>query len=742
MSACEATFRATMRRGLSLLLLLWTLLPLPPAAAEPSRIPAAPHRIAFGSRCAKSPMPCNRIDYFTAFFHLADIVLLPSTESRGFGATVGYGMSMSLFHRLEVGIGGTLSLWNQPSHGLLFQNGPALLNIKGVLFPLLRNSLPDTEFTFGLQLQQQLRIPKFDGPNDLGTLFPLTALRAVADKPFWRMGITGSLGFLLTPGRTDTELAASVRLHIPGMSRATVQGFGVLQGLFGSSRTAPLRGGFGLSVHFAWDNGTSISGGYIHGRGEGAAPSAIYLGGPDYHIGRETREQSYSRPPIPNRESVPSPWPWLIDKLRQEWNEAELANEAHRRGEDWLNDECFLYEEGKYDRPLRHLGKRDATGKFCEAEGQRIPFDQPLREVGGDLLPATTPQTPQAPTSPLPAPPAPSSAQPSSPAQRPTPSIEAPHSSSAQPPQDQRTFPPPTGEGQGGGLPRRGMGGEDPAKSSPIRKEVLKEETQVSSLNDEAPRSAPPKKSPQPDSKPSFGESATQFAKGFAHGVGEESHQIYNDTKQLPSQLAKTGREILEDIHANRRVRALAPLVAMEHALRNASRKDVERIAHAAVDAAKEWLDKPAYEKGESLGRATTAIASEVAIDVLTDGLGSVATLRKVGKVAEAADHVRDAEKVAERAVEAADHVRDAERVVAQAADLSGPAQKGIRSLEKRIAEHEKKLAEFRARPTTRPGMEGQPKEVIEAAQQARVRHLEKEIQTFKANIEKLKSGP
>ena len=292
-------------------------------------------------------------------------------------------------------------------------------------------------------------------------------------------------------------------------------------------------------------------------------------------------------------------------------------------------------------------------------------------------------------------------------------------------------------------MPRRGMGGEAKSKSSPlpIRKEVLKEETQVSSLNDEAPRSAPPKKSQMP-AQPTLSESAKQFAQGFAHGVGEESLQIYNDTKELPSQIAKTGHEILEDIHANRRVRALAPLVAMEHAIRNASRKDVERIAHATVDAAKEWLDKPAYEKGESLGRATTAIASEVAIDVLTEGLGSVATLRKVGKVADAADHVRDAEKVAERAVEAADHVRDAERVVAQAADLSGPAQKGIRSLEKRIAEHEKKLAEFRARPTTRPGMEGQPKEVIEAAQQARVRHLEKEIQTFKANIEKLKSGP
>jgi hypothetical protein len=253
----------TMRPGLSLLLFLWTLLPLPSAAAEPSRMPAAPFRTAFGSRCAKSPVACNRIDYFTASFHLADIVLLPSTDTRGFGATIGYGMSMSLFHRLEVGIGGTASIWNQPTQGLLFQNGPALLNIKGVLFPLLRNPLPDTEFTFALHLQQQLRIPKFDGPNDLGTLSPLTALRAVADKPFWRMGITGSLGFLLTQGRTDSELAASVRLHIPGMSRATVQTFGVLQGLFGSSRTAPLRGGFGLSVHFAWDNGTSISGGYI-----------------------------------------------------------------------------------------------------------------------------------------------------------------------------------------------------------------------------------------------------------------------------------------------------------------------------------------------------------------------------------------------------------------------------------------------------------------------------------------------
>ncbi len=577
-------------------------------------MPAAPLRTAFGSRCAKSPIPCNRIDYFTASFHLADIILLPSTDSRGFGATIGYGMSMSLFHRLEVGISGTASIWNQPGHGLLFQNGPALLNVKGVLFPLLRNPLPDTEFTFALHLQQQLRIPKFDGPNDLGTLTPLTALRAVADKPFWRMGITGSLGFLLTQGRTDTELAASLRLHIPGMSRATVQSFGVLQGLFGSRNTAPLRGAFGLSVHFAWDNGTSISGGYVHGHGNGIAPSAIYIGGPDYHIGRETSEQSYSRPPIPNREMVPSPWPWLWEKLKSEWNEAELANEAHRRGEDWLNDECFLYEEGKYDRPLRHLGKRDVTGKFCNVGGKFVPMDEPLREVSGDLVPV---QSPLLPTTP-----------------------DIPSTPKVLPPSVSKVSEEP---------PARPVGGTE---SSRAKRRKPQRTAEPAARIAEAPPAPeiPPLSTPTPpprETKPTFGESATQFANGFAHGVGAESRQIYNDTKELPAQLAKTGREIIEDIHANRRVRALAPLVAMEHAIRKASIKDAERIAHATVDAAKDWLEKPAYEKGASLGRATTAIASEVAIDVLTDGIGSVAMLRKVERVADAADHVRDAERVA-----------------------------------------------------------------------------------------------
>jgi hypothetical protein len=37
--------------------------------------------------------------------------------------------------------------------------------------------------------------------------------------------------------------------------------------------------------------------------------------------------------------------------------------------------------------------------------------------------------------------------------------------------------------------------------------------------------------------------------------------------------------------------------------------------------------------------------------------------------------------------------------------------------------------------------MENQPAEVIKAAQESRIKHLETEIKTFKANIEKLKAG-
>lgn len=611
--------------------------------AEPPSLPALPLRSAFGSRCALSPVPCNRIDYFAAHFHLADLILLPATAFRGWGGTLGYGTSLALFHRVEVGIGGAFSIWNQPGQGLLFQNGPALLNLKGIVFPLLRNPIPDQEFTFGIHLQQQLRIPHFAGRNDLGLLSPLTVLRAVADKPFWRLGLTASLGLLLTQGRTDSELSASIRLHIPGMQRATIQGFGVLQGLFGSRNFIGLRGGLGLALHFAWDNGTSLSGGYVHGSGDGVAPSAIYLAGPDYHIGRESTEHSYTRPPIPNRESVPSPWPWLIDKLRQEWSEAELANEAHRRGEDWLTEECFLYEDGKYEKPLRHLGRRDASGKFCDVGGRLVPMDEPLAERGTDLFPmspiGTPPATPTAPRD-----------QATTPVDRARPGQPSPSTL-------QGTKSAPSGR-------------ERTQREQPSMAAKERESERASTLPQYSDRSsgAPSAQTERPSAAPqcqqresSIGESVYQFAKGVTKGVSAESKQIYEDTKALPEKLFSTGKEIIEDVERGRPLRALVPLRAVAHAVRNASLDDVDRIAEATIEGAKEWWKKPPYEKGEDVGRVATSIAADAAINVLTEGLGIANKLGKAAKrTAEVAHKARDAERMAVQTAHSAERIDEA----------------------------------------------------------------------------------
>lgn len=623
--------------------------------AEPPSLPALPLRSAFGSRCALSPVPCNRIDYFAAHFHLADMILLPATESRGWGGTLGYGTSLSLFHRVEVGIGGAFSIWDQPGQGLLFQNGPALLHIKGIVFPLLRNPVPDQEFTFGVHLQQQLRIPHFDGRNDLGLLSPLTVLRAVADKPFWRLGFTASLGLLLTQGRTDSELSASIRLHIPGMQRATIQGFGVLQGLFGSRNVIGLRGGFGLALHFAWDNGTSLSGGYVHGSGDGVAPSAIYLAGPDYHIGRENTEHSYSRPPIPNRESVPSPWPWLIDKLRQEWSEAELANEAHQRGEDWLTEECFLYEEGSYDRPLRHLGRRDASGKFCDVGGRLVPMDEPLMERGAELFPSS----PNAATSDPPNPPKNSSRSSTETARIGQQSASVPV----------RTEPAPnTIAGRRRTQPSAAPDREfAPTVVSPRN---VEQTGTVPSVPMEPPPSVPQGRQVET----TFGDSAYQFAKGVTNGVAAESHKIYEDTKALPQRLFTTGRQVVEDVERGRPLRALSPLRAVAHAVRNASLDDVDRIAQATIEGAKEWWAKPPYEKGEDVGRVATSIAADAALNVLTEGLGLANKLGKAAeRTAEVVDKVRDAERVAAKTAHSAERIDEGVDGV-----LAGAKAKGV----------------------------------------------------------------
>jgi hypothetical protein len=62
---------------------------------------------------------------------------------------------------------------------------------------------------------------------------------------------------------------------------------------------------------------------------------------------------------------------------------------------------------------------------------------------------------------------------------------------------------------------------------------------------------------------------------------------------------------------------------------------------------------------------------------------------------------------------------------------LTSSEEKAIRSYEKRIEEHQKKMDDFINNPTIRPGMENLSPEAIAAQQARRVDHLQKEINTF-----------
>ena len=122
--------------------------------------------------------------------------------------------------------------------------------------------------------------------------------------------------------------------------------------------------------------------------------------------------------------------------------------------------------------------------------------------------------------------------------------------------------------------------------------------------------------------EPTFGAAAYQFAKGVPNGVAAESHKIYEDTKALPQRLFTTGKQVVEDVERGRPLRALSPLRAVAHAVRKASLDDVDRIAQATIEGAKEWWAKPPYEKGEEVGRVASFLSKDV---VLVAAQGSLA---------------------------------------------------------------------------------------------------------------------
>ncbi len=66
---------------------------------------------------------------------------------------------------------------------------------------------------------------------------------------------------------------------------------------------------------------------------------------------------------------------------------------------------------------------------------------------------------------------------------------------------------------------------------------------------------------------------------------------------------------------------------------------------------------------------------------------------------------------------------------------------KAVKSYKKQIVKHQEKIKNFKENPTVRPGMENCPQDLSLQQQNLRIKHLEKEIETFLENIVKILGG-
>ena len=187
------------------------------ASAQES-MPHRPLLPGFGSLCDGGPLVCTRIDSF-AFNARADAILLPSTDRRGLGFVTPYGFSIGLFDRLEGGIYTSTAVWGQENapgeSSTRWQQDPMRFLAKGLLWPWVKD--PHQRFTALLNFEYEARLPRFDGPNQLGLFTDLGILRGVVNWPLGLAEVGLSAGVLFDwRGRYGTaELSGRLGLHLP-----------------------------------------------------------------------------------------------------------------------------------------------------------------------------------------------------------------------------------------------------------------------------------------------------------------------------------------------------------------------------------------------------------------------------------------------------------------------------------------------------------------------------------------------
>lgn len=203
--------------------------------------PVMPHRVwlpGFGGLCDGGPHLCSRIDE-VAFNARIDAILAPRTNGRGFAFVAPYGFSFAIFERIEGGVYTHSAVWRQTlndSDETLWNQGPLRFSVKGLIWPWIGN--PHQRFAIVASFEHEARLWRFDGPNQLGLLTDLAALRLAANKPLGLVELGLQLGVLFDwKGRVGSaEIGPRVALHLPFLPDTKLFAEALLRGGSGLSR--------------------------------------------------------------------------------------------------------------------------------------------------------------------------------------------------------------------------------------------------------------------------------------------------------------------------------------------------------------------------------------------------------------------------------------------------------------------------------------------------------------------------
>lgn len=368
---------------------------VPRAAAQPRILPHAALLPHYSPLCDSNLVGCLDIDDFGAHAY-AHLMVLPKTDRRDTAAVFPYGVTLGLFGRFAGGVATDFSFW-QEGGGVVHQHGPLRLNLTALLWPLFPLSQapqmtqeddgatyyrPAHHLRIGVHYEQQLRTGPFNGPNTLGLLSDLAALRVVASRAFGPVEITTSLGALYDwRGAFATgEAAAQIGIYLPFFRALKFYGEAlgrgwpayvkttddgvtpVLAALLSPDGVDPIRRQSALGIGLSFrpqarvDFGVSVQMGL-----GGIAPTTVLVRALVLSVGKTYQ----GRAATPIAQIAADVTAEVAIRLKE-----FIANLPV---DPKLDENCLILDKDNVT-VLGQFGKRSKDGYYCEEDGFRVPI--------------------------------------------------------------------------------------------------------------------------------------------------------------------------------------------------------------------------------------------------------------------------------------------------------------------------------------------------------------------------------